>query len=279
MAADAAVHPVSPTPCRASRGACRRAPARSAPGRTRAPGQRCTVVTVDDPGGRRVLPLLRGLGPVGRPLLHRGGREHGGDRVPTSTIPPHRSCASRASEARSIPTSTRTTSGTTTWRGRTTTATLDLSRHPVGLPRRLRRRRRRAGGADIGAHHPEPNVGDDDRAARHGPARRTVAAVLLGRTVADQCATPSPTPTARDRSGRAPIRTSHRSSNRPEGWPGPGAPSIFTDTTGTLWMAYNAWTAGDVGYPDGARSLRMDPLCLVERDTGPPRTVDRPRSR
>ena len=30
---------------------------------------------------------------------------------------------------------------------------------------------------------------------------------------------------------------------------GPGAPSIFTDTSGTLWMAYNAWTAGNVGYP------------------------------
>jgi hypothetical protein len=44
---------------------------------------------------------------------------------------------------------------------------------------------------------------------------------------------------------------------------GLGAPSIFTDTSGTLWMAYNAWTAGDVGYPGGARSLRMDPLCLV----------------
>ena len=44
---------------------------------------------------------------------------------------------------------------------------------------------------------------------------------------------------------------------------GPGAPSIFTDTSGTLWMAYNAWTAGDVGYPGGSRSLRMDPLCLV----------------
>jgi hypothetical protein len=44
---------------------------------------------------------------------------------------------------------------------------------------------------------------------------------------------------------------------------GPGAPSIFTDTAGTLWMAYNAWTAGNVGYPSGARSLRMDPLCLV----------------
>ena len=44
---------------------------------------------------------------------------------------------------------------------------------------------------------------------------------------------------------------------------GPGAPSIFTDSRGTLWMAYDAWTAGRVGYPEGARSLRMDPLCLV----------------
>jgi len=45
---------------------------------------------------------------------------------------------------------------------------------------------------------------------------------------------------------------------------GPGAPSVFTDSSGTLWMAYNAWTAGDVGYPGGARSLHMDPLCLVD---------------
>ncbi len=44
---------------------------------------------------------------------------------------------------------------------------------------------------------------------------------------------------------------------------GPGAPSIFTDTSGALWMSYNAWTAGDVGYPAGSRSLRMDPLCMV----------------
>jgi hypothetical protein len=44
---------------------------------------------------------------------------------------------------------------------------------------------------------------------------------------------------------------------------GPGAASIFTDTTGTTWMAYAAWTVGAVGYPRGARSLRIDPLCLV----------------
>ncbi len=44
---------------------------------------------------------------------------------------------------------------------------------------------------------------------------------------------------------------------------GPGASSIFSDTSGTLWMAYNAWTARSVGYPAGTRSLHMDPLCLV----------------
>ena len=60
---------------------------------------------------------------------------------------------------------------------------------------------------------------------------------------------------------------------------GPGAPSIFTDTSGSLWMAYNAWTAGDVGYPNGARSLRMDPLCLVEGTPvllGPSATTPQP---
>jgi Glycosyl hydrolases family 43 len=44
---------------------------------------------------------------------------------------------------------------------------------------------------------------------------------------------------------------------------GPGAASIFTDTTDTTWMAYAAWTTGAVGYPQGARSLRINPLCLV----------------
>ncbi len=45
---------------------------------------------------------------------------------------------------------------------------------------------------------------------------------------------------------------------------GPGAPSIFTDTAGTTWMAYDAWSAPKVGYPAGGfRTLRIDPLCLV----------------
>jgi len=44
---------------------------------------------------------------------------------------------------------------------------------------------------------------------------------------------------------------------------GPGAPSVFTDTSGVTWLAYHAWTGDHIGYPDGARSLRIDPLCLV----------------
>ncbi|HVX20526.1 MAG TPA: glycoside hydrolase family 43 protein [Acidimicrobiales bacterium] len=45
---------------------------------------------------------------------------------------------------------------------------------------------------------------------------------------------------------------------------GPGGESAFQDGTGQWWMAYAAWTAGSLGYPRGARSLRMDPLCFVD---------------
>ena len=47
---------------------------------------------------------------------------------------------------------------------------------------------------------------------------------------------------------------------------GPGGEWAFQDGTGQWWMAYAAWTAGAVGYPGGARSLRMDPLCFVDGD-------------
>jgi hypothetical protein len=47
---------------------------------------------------------------------------------------------------------------------------------------------------------------------------------------------------------------------------GPGGEWAFQDGTGQWWMAYAAWTAGAVGYPTGARSLRMDPLCFVDGD-------------
>jgi beta-xylosidase len=39
---------------------------------------------------------------------------------------------------------------------------------------------------------------------------------------------------------------------------GPGGEEFFTDTKGNLWMAYHAWTAPNVGYPGGSRSLRID---------------------
>ena len=47
---------------------------------------------------------------------------------------------------------------------------------------------------------------------------------------------------------------------------GPGGESFFTDTKGTLWMAYHAWTGADVGYSGGGqRSLHID-LVTFESD-------------
>ena len=53
---------------------------------------------------------------------------------------------------------------------------------------------------------------------------------------------------------------------------GPGGEWAFEDATGQWWMAYAAWTAGAVGYPLGARSLRMDPLCFANGGQGGPAT-------
>ncbi len=41
---------------------------------------------------------------------------------------------------------------------------------------------------------------------------------------------------------------------------GPGGEAFFTDVEGNLWMAYHAWTAPNVGYPGGSRSLRIEPV-------------------
>jgi beta-xylosidase len=46
---------------------------------------------------------------------------------------------------------------------------------------------------------------------------------------------------------------------------GPGGQEWFTDSTGQLRMAYHGWTPGHVGYPGGARSLRLATVDL----TGP----------
>jgi beta-xylosidase len=44
---------------------------------------------------------------------------------------------------------------------------------------------------------------------------------------------------------------------------GPGGQEFFTDPNGTLWMAYHGWTSPYVGYPHGARSLRIEPVHFV----------------
>lgn len=46
---------------------------------------------------------------------------------------------------------------------------------------------------------------------------------------------------------------------------GPGGQEWFTDSAGQLRMAYHGWTPGKVGYPKGARSLRLATVDL----TGP----------
>jgi hypothetical protein len=48
---------------------------------------------------------------------------------------------------------------------------------------------------------------------------------------------------------------------------GPGGQEWFVDGTGALRMAYHGWNPARVGYPDGARSLR---LALVSFDGGGP---------
>jgi beta-xylosidase len=48
---------------------------------------------------------------------------------------------------------------------------------------------------------------------------------------------------------------------------GPGGQEFFTDSAGNLWMSYHGWTAPDVGYPGGSRSLRVEPVWF---DNGAP---------
>lgn len=46
---------------------------------------------------------------------------------------------------------------------------------------------------------------------------------------------------------------------------GPGGQAFFTDDQGNLWLAYHAWTAPDVGYPEGKRTLRIDRVTFEGR--------------
>jgi beta-xylosidase len=41
---------------------------------------------------------------------------------------------------------------------------------------------------------------------------------------------------------------------------GPGGQSFVTAADGTLWMVYHAWEGRFIGYPQGKRSMRIDPL-------------------
>ncbi len=45
---------------------------------------------------------------------------------------------------------------------------------------------------------------------------------------------------------------------------GPGHQCIITDSAGTPWMLYHAWEAGNTGYPNGRRNLRLDRLSFKD---------------
>jgi beta-xylosidase len=56
---------------------------------------------------------------------------------------------------------------------------------------------------------------------------------------------------------------------------GPGGESFFTTADGSLFMAYHGWLAPNVGYPQGQRSLFIDPVTFQDGApvmTGP--TID-----
>jgi beta-xylosidase len=45
---------------------------------------------------------------------------------------------------------------------------------------------------------------------------------------------------------------------------GPGGQEFFVDHDGVLRMAYHGWEPGHIGYPQGARSLRIVPVSFVD---------------
>ena len=56
---------------------------------------------------------------------------------------------------------------------------------------------------------------------------------------------------------------------------GPGGEEFFRDEEDNLWMVYHTWTAPIVGYPEGERSLRIEPVTFVDgKPTIPGPTVD-----
>ncbi len=44
---------------------------------------------------------------------------------------------------------------------------------------------------------------------------------------------------------------------------GPGGQDVFADAEGAWWIAYHGWNAATVGYPQGQRQLRLEPLAFV----------------
>lgn len=58
---------------------------------------------------------------------------------------------------------------------------------------------------------------------------------------------------------------------------GPGGQELFHDQDGQWWMAYHAWTAPNVGYPAGERSLRIEPVTFRDGQPIIPGPTDDPQ--
>lgn len=62
---------------------------------------------------------------------------------------------------------------------------------------------------------------------------------------------------------RKPSSTAALARNDALGVAGPGGAEVFTDATGAWWLAYHAWTLPAVGYPGGARTMRLERIAFV----------------
>lgn len=62
---------------------------------------------------------------------------------------------------------------------------------------------------------------------------------------------------------RKPLVLALMSQNAALGVGGPGGGEVFADDTGAWWLAYHAWTLPAVGYPAGARTMRLERIAFV----------------
>ncbi len=137
-------------------------------------------------------------------------------------------------------------------------------RGPDRVVRAAHRRRAGAGRRTPRPDHPRPGLGGPHRRGRGpGPDRRHLRPAVRGQPLGHR----------RLRHRPRGLRRALGPCRKPRDGPllattgavaGPGSPDLFLGMDGALWLAYHAWTAPDVGYPRGARTLRVEPIAFVD---------------